>query len=98
MKLLPWLFVISALILLSCTYSPIEPIENEATGGANVTIQFGAIGTLAKSAKTFNMSNSKMIVSLSATGQTTINDTFVLSSNMSTIVNKSYTNLASLIN
>jgi hypothetical protein len=89
------LSVFAAALFLSCAtnLSP-NPVATDDNGSAIVSVGVGAVGALAKRA---DISLARLIVSLSAAGQPTINDTFALSGTSSTTINKTYSNLASLI-
>jgi photosystem II stability/assembly factor-like uncharacterized protein len=89
------LFAVAAALFLSCAANPSStPVAADDNGSAIVSVRIGAVGALAKRA---DISLARLIVSLSAAGQPTINDTFALSGTSSTTINKTYSNLASLI-
>jgi alpha-tubulin suppressor-like RCC1 family protein len=90
--------VVVSLFLFSCGGNhPTSPLTESEDGSANVSIKVGAVGALAKTAKTADIAMTRLIVSLAAAGQTAINDTFPLAGTSSTTINKTYENLAPFV-
>jgi outer membrane protein assembly factor BamB len=85
--------LLSGFILFSCSRSPNNPVDRNDPGSANVTVNVGSVGALAKQ---LDISFSRLTISLSAPGEITILDTFPISGNTQTTVSKTYNNLASL--
>jgi uncharacterized protein (TIGR02145 family) len=89
------LFAVAFSVLFSCGVNhSVNPVESGSSGSANVSINVGAVGALAKTA---NIALAKLYITLTAPGQVTINDSFTLSGTSSTTINKTYANLASLL-
>lgn len=84
--------VVTVLFAMSCN-NPTRPQNSNLPGSANITVQIGKVGALAKRA---DINFAKLCVALSASAETTIFDTIAISGNSSTIISKTYDNLASL--
>jgi len=88
------LTLLSALILFFCSKLPNNSADRNDPGSANISISIGKVGSLGKIR---NIELSKLYLTLSAPGETTIRDSFSLSGNAGGTYAKTYSNLASLL-
>jgi uncharacterized protein (TIGR02145 family) len=84
-----------AFLIASCNYNNvmIEPTVPEVTGYAQVCVKIGRVGALAKK---LAIELDTLFITLSAEGETSVNDKFPISGNTQQTVIKNYTDLASL--
>jgi outer membrane protein assembly factor BamB len=84
-------------IFFSCSNEKLAgPIAPQETGSAKINIFVGKIGSLAKTAKTADITLSRLIINLSAPDARALHDTIPLRGNGATSVPLTYDNLASL--
>ena len=93
-RLFVGLTMLIACILFSCSENPNNPSLKGDPGAATITVKVGKVGSLGKIR---NIELSKLYITLTAPDENPIYDTFSLSGNSGTTINKTYSNLASLL-
>lgn len=86
--------LMSFLVFFYCSENPTTPKKESGPGSANVNVKVGKVGKLGIVPE---IELSKLYISLTAPGEATIYDTFTLSGNSETTIQKTYNDLASVL-
>ncbi|MBD3419727.1 MAG: hypothetical protein GF398_06375 [Chitinivibrionales bacterium] len=96
MRILTALALVFMLLLLNSCYEGIDPVspqDGDAPGQAELAIELGKVGSLAKATAAAEIRLSALYLKLTAQGEGDINDTFALSGHDQITITKKYENL-----
>jgi hypothetical protein len=88
------MFCLAMIVFSSCHDEPTQPSQTAQSGSAKITIVVNKVGVLSKPARNADISLVMLFITLSTTGEESINDTIPLPHDGSTTVTGTYNDLA----